>query len=310
MSSVPSHCRVATSLPAAVREYFTPEMEVFADYLDGVPAALTPESADASVGPIHAVPWFYVADLTGWRGFTLARLLAAELDCPCTRLSPLARDAVSTLWSLVEESAAGPVVVHVELRTDTGPVPGTFREALRRGYDQPPQAAGDAAPVSGNPADLVVVFTDTAPSKRLTSPLPSATDPTTGAVLSYAPRESMLPEQPDGTTVLDAPPGPNERTDRLEALLAGALAGVGDSEDRERYVERAVEALVITHSTIGRQDLLFDVSPRVALKHGHRLDRVGPSDALDALHRDILAQVPQSPGSGDLRRTLADLLAD
>ncbi|WP_277542655.1 hypothetical protein [Haloarcula laminariae] len=305
MQSVPSHCMVETALPSAVAEYFAPERETLAAYLDQVPARLDPTAGDPTVGPVHALPWLYVADLTGWRGFALARLLAAERDCPCYRLSPLARDSVDTLWRVLDRSSEGPVVLHVELRGDTGPVPGTLREALWRGYDQP---AGADDPASGDPANLHVVFTDTRPSKRLTSPLPDATAPVSGAALSYAPRESMTPEHPHGTTTLASPPRLSERTDRLQALLSAALDGVGTDEARAAFVDSAVEALVITHSTIGKQDLLFDVSPRIALQHGHRLDSLGVEGTLAALRKDLLAQVPQSPTTGELRRTLASLL--
>ncbi|QIO21087.1 hypothetical protein [Haloarcula sp. JP-L23] len=310
MAPVPQHYRLDTTLPAAVADYFARERRTLDAYLDLVPDRFGPGAGDPTVGPVHAVPWFYVPDLTGWRGITLARLLAADRDCPCFRLSALARDGVATLWRVLDESADGPVVVHVELRGDTGPIPGTLREALRRGYDQPPQSADDADLVSGDPANALVVFTDTRPSKRLTSPLPDATEPVSGAVLSYAPRDSMTPEQPDGTTVLDAPPALQDRTERLERLLAASLDGVGAPDARDRFVESAVETLAITHSTIGKQDLLFDVSPRVALKHGHRLDRLGVDEALSGLRTDILAQVPQSPGSADLRQTLSDLLSE
>lgn len=302
MQSVPPHCVVDGTLPPAVANYFASERETLASYLDGVPDHL-PATGDPTLGPVHALPWVYVADMTGWRGLALARLLAAERDCPCLRLSPLARDSVETLWRVVDRSGDGPVVLHVELRGDTGPIPGTLREALWRGYDRP-----DAdSPVSGDPANLLVVFTDTAPSKRLTSPLPDATAPVGGAALSYAPRDSMLPEQPAGTTTLAAPPELPDRTDELEALLSAALDGVGDPDDRRAFVDSAVEALVITHSAIGRQDLLFDIAPRIALRHGHRLED-GVGTALDALGRDLLAQVPQSPTTGELRETLAALL--
>jgi len=119
----------------------------------------------------------------------------------------------------------------------------------------------------------------------------------------------MLPEQPDGTTTLDVPPGLSDRTERLDSLLLDALDDVGTARDRTQFVDSAVEALVITHSTIGKQDLLFDVSPKIALKHGHRLARLGVDDALAALRADLLTQVPQSPGTGELRRTLATLLS-
>jgi len=305
MHPVPPHCVVETALPPAVRDYFAPESETLAAYLDLVPDRLGAADGDSTVGPIHAVPWLYVADLTGWRGFALARLLAAERDCPCYRLSALARDSADSLWAVFDRSADGPVVVHVELRSDTGPIPGELRAALRRGYDGPATADD---PVSGEPSDVVVVFTDTQPSKRLTSPLPDATAPVSGATLSYVPRDSMLPEQPDGTTTLDAPPALSDRTDRLEALLAAALDGVGAADDRAAFVDSAVEALVITHATIGKQDLLFDVSPCLALKHGHRLEK-GVDDTLTALRSDLLAQVPRSPSTRELRETLATLLS-
>jgi hypothetical protein len=299
---------VDPSLPQAVADYFEPERETLASYLELVPRDLAPTAGDPSVGPVHALPWVYVADLTGWRGLALARLLAAERDCPCYRLSPLARDAVDSLWAILDRSADGPVVLHVELRGDTGPVPGTLREALWRGYEHEPGSSD--GPIAGDPANVLVVFTDTRPSKRLSSPLPDATASVSGATLSYAPRDSMTPEQPDGTTRLSAPPALADRTDRLETLLASALDGVGTDDERAMFVDSAVEALVITHSTIGKQDLLFDVSPRIALKHGHRIDTLGVDAALAALRDDLFAQVPQSPTTGELRRTLATLLAD
>jgi hypothetical protein len=296
---MPAHSSVETALPAAFADYFAPERATLGRYLDLVPERIDPDG-DASMGPVQALPWVYVADLTGWRGFALARLLAAGHDWPCYRLSPLARDGVASLWELLD---GGPAVVHVELRSDSGPVPRTLREALLRGYDVPSED------VSGAPAQTVVVFTDTQPSKRMVSPLPDATVPYSGATLSYAPRESMTPEQPDGTTTLDAPPRLSERTEPLERLLGAALDGVGDPDQRDRFVDSAVEALAITHSTVGKQDLLFDVSPRIALKHGHRLPQHGVSDALDALRSDLLAQVPRSPGTTELRETLATLLS-
>jgi len=306
MPSVPPHCTVETAVPAALADYFSPELETLVSYLDLVPETLATTTGDPTTGPVEALPWFYVADMTGWRGLALARSLAAKRDCPCYRLSPLARDSVDVLWNVLDRSSDGPVVLHVELRGDTGPVPGTLREALWRGYDQP---AGDGeVGATGVPANLHVVFTDTRPSKRLTSPLPDATAPVSGATLSYAPRESMTPEHPHGTTTLAAPPALSERTERLETLLRAALDGVGSDADRSAYVDSAVEALVITHSTIGKQDLLFDVAPRIALKHGHRLDALGVDGTLGALREDLLAQVPQSPTTGELRRTLASLL--
>ena len=295
-----AHRSVDTALPAAVADYFTHERETLANYLDLVPEPVDPDG-DPSLGPVQALPWLYVADLTGWRGLALARLVAADLDRPCYRLSPLARDSVASLWDLLD---GGPAVVHVELRGDAGPVPRAFRAALDRGYELPSEG------VAGSVAETVVVFTDTQPSKRMISPLPAATAPFSGATLSYAPRESMLPEHPDGTTTLAAPPRLPDRTERLERLLEAALDGVGDNGAREVYVDSAVEALAITHSTIGKQDLLFDVSPRIALKHGHRLPHVGPVEALEGLRSDLLAQVPRTPGTTELRETLATLLAD
>ncbi|WP_276273212.1 hypothetical protein [Haloarcula litorea] len=296
--------RLPTDLPDAVGEYFAPELSTVASYLDRVPAAL--DDGDPTVGPVHPVPWLYVADLTGWRGLALARLLAARRDCPCYGLSALAADAVETLWAAVDRSADGPVVVHLELRGDAGPIPAALREALRRGYERP--AGPDADAVAGDPTNVVVVFTDTDPSKRLDSPLPDATTPVSGAALSYAPRDSMTPEQPAGTTTLPAPPALGDRTDELAAVLSAALDGTGSESDREQYVDSAVEALATTHAAVGRRDLLFDVSPRVALAHGHRLPAVGLDDALAGLRRDLLARVPESPGSEELRATLADLL--
>ena len=306
MQSVPTHCTVETAVPAALTDYFSPELATLDAYLDLVPETLDAAAGDPSLGPVDALPWLYVADMTGWRGLAVARLLAAERDCPCYRLSPLARDSVDTLWQVLDRSGDGPVVLHVELRGDTGPVPGTLRETLWRGYDQP--AGGSEDPASGDPTNLHVVFTDTRPSKRLTSPLPDATAPVSGATLSYAPRESMTPEHPHGTTTLAAPPVLPDRTDRLETLLSAALDGVGSEGERAAFVDSAVEALAITHSTIGKQDLLFDVSPRIALQHGHRLESLGVDGALSALRDDLLAQVPRSPTTGELRRTLSSLL--
>lgn len=304
MQPVPSHCVVEDTPSSAVASYFNPERRTLSSYLDAVPDHVDRAASDPTIGPVHALPWVYVADLTGWRGLALARLLAAGRGCQCHRLSPMARDSVDTLWRLLDRSGDGPVVVHVELRDDAGPIPGTLREALRRGYERP----GEDGTASGEPANAVVVFTDTSPSKRLSSPLPDATAPAGGATLSYAPRDSMLPEQPAGTTRLAAPPALPERTAALEALLSSALSDVGTEGDRESFIDSAVEALVITHSTIGRQDLLFDVSPRTALRHGHRLAADGVQTALAALRRDLLAQVPQSPGTAALRETLATLL--
>ncbi len=295
---MPAHSSVEAALPGAFADYFAPELDTLRRYLDLVPDRIDPDG-DASMGPIQALPWMYVADLTGWRGLALARLLAADRDRPCYRLSPLAHDSVESLWAILDD---GPAVVHVELRSDAGPVPGTLRAALQRGHEAP------SKDISGAPAETVVVFTDTQPSKRMLSPLPDATAPYSGATLSYAPRESMTPEQPDGTTTLEAPPRLPDRTDPLETLLEAALDGVGDPAQCERFVDSAVEALVITHATIGRQDLLFDVSPRIALKHGHRIPQLGVAGALEALRSDLLAQVPQSPGTTELRETLATLL--
>lgn len=184
---MPAHSLVETALPAAVADYFAPERDTLRQYLELVPDRIDPDG-DPSIGPIQALPWVYVADLTGWRGLALARLLAADRDCPCYRLSPLARDSVESLWELLDDS---PAVIHVELRSDAGPVPGALRAALQRRYEIPSQD------VSGRPAETTVVFTDTHPSKRMLSPLPDATSPYSGATLSYAPRESMTPEQPD-----------------------------------------------------------------------------------------------------------------
>lgn len=295
---MPAHSFVETALPAAFADYFAPERDTLRQYLELVPDRIDPDG-DPSLGPIQALPWVYMADLTGWRGLALARLLAAERDCPCYRLSPLARDSAESLWEILDDS---PAVIHVELRSDAGPVPGMLREAIRRCYEIP------SKDVSGTPAETTVVFTDTHPSKRMLSPLPDATSPYSGATLSYAPRASMTPEQPDGTTSLAAPPRLPDRTEPLETLLGAALDDVGDPDQRAKFVDSAIEALVITHSTIGRQDLLFDVSPRIALKHGHRIPKLGVSGALDALRSDLLAQVPQSPGTTDLRETLATLL--
>jgi len=123
MSQIPPHCAVETAVPHAVGEYFASERQTLASYLELVPDSIDVATGDSSLGPVHALPWFYVADLTGWRGFTLARLLAAERECPCYRLSPLARDGVESLWGVLDRSTAGPAVVHVELQTDAGPIP-------------------------------------------------------------------------------------------------------------------------------------------------------------------------------------------
>ena len=306
MASVDDHRRRTTDLPPATTDYFTPELAAIDSYLETVPTTIDTAAGDAAIGPIHALPWFYVADLTGWRGSALARLLATERDAPCYELSAGAADALPALWSLIDESGDGPVVLHLELTGESGRIPRTLREALRRGYAHTPE--GWDEPVCGDPANLHVVFTDTNPSKRLETPLPAATTPTTGAVLSYAPRRSMLPERPDGTTMLPDPPALHDREAELEGFLLAALAGYGDDDARERYVDRAVEILSMTHSLIGKRDLLFDVSPRPALKYGALLDGLSVGAATERLGRDVLGQVPQSPGSEDVRATLHDLL--
>ncbi|WP_276275559.1 hypothetical protein [Haloarcula regularis] len=137
-------------------------------------------------------------------------------------------------------------------------------------------------------------------------PLPDSTTPLAGAVLSYAPRRGMLPELPDGTTYLDDPPAIHDREAKLEALLSEAI-DAGSAAARETFVAGAVETLSITHSLVGKRDLLFDVSPRVALKYGPMLDRTSPSKALERLQADVVQQVPQTPGSENLRTTLRDL---
>jgi len=307
MASLDDHRRRTTDLPPATTEYFAPELETIDSYLETVPTTIDTATGDAAVGPIHGLPWFYIADLTGWRGATLARLLAAEQDAACYELSAGARDAIPALWSIVDESGRGPVVLHLELQGEGGRIPRTLQEALRRGYTHTPD--GWDEPVRGDPANLHVVFTDTNPSKRLAVPLPAATTPTTGAVLSYAPRRSMLPERPDGTTMLSDPPALHDREAELEAFLLAAIADYGD-DAREQYVDRAVEILSITHSLIGKRDLLFDVSPRPALKYGASLDDLSVGAATERLGRDVLGQVPQSPGSEDIRATLRDLLPE
>lgn len=304
MASIPDRCRLDTDLPPAASEYFGPELDSLRGYLDLVPDRLDPAAGDAAMGPVFAVPWVYVADLTGWRGGVLARLLAADRDCPCYQLSTAARDAVPTLWDIIDESAGGPVVLHVELRGESGPLPPTLWEAVDRGYRRP--GTDDRPAVSGEPANLLVVFTDTSPSKRLDAPLPDSSTPLTGAVLSYAPRRGMLPECPDGTTILAPPPAFHDRDAVLETFLDQALAAT-DASSRDQFVPSAVETLSITHSLIGKRDLLFDVSPRVALKYGRLLDDISPSKALDRLQADVLQQIPQTPGSEDLRTTLQDL---
>jgi hypothetical protein len=308
MASVDDHRRRRTDLPAAATEYFAPELATIESYLETVPTTIDTVAGDAAIGPIHGLPWFYVADLTGWRGATLARLLATEQDAACYELSAGAADALPALWSLIDESGDGPVVLHLELQGEGGRIVRTLREALRRGYAYTPN--GWDEPVRGDPANLYVVFTDTNPSKRLSVPLPAATTPTTGAVLSYAPRRSMLPERPDGTTMLTAPPALHDREAELEAFLLAAVADYGDDDAREQYVDRAVEILSITHSLIGKRDLLFDVSPRPALKYGTLLDSLSVGAATERLGRDVLGQVPQSPGSEDIRATLRDLLPE
>ena len=308
MDSVDDHRRRTTDLPPATTEYFAPELATIDSYLETVPPTVDTAAGDAAVGPIHTLPWFYVADLTGWRGATLARLLAAERDAAYYELSAGAADALPALWSLIDESGDDPVVLHLELQGEGGRIVRTLREALRRGYEHVPD--GWDEPVRGDPANLHVVFTDTNPSKRLTAPLPAATTPTTGAVLSYAPRRSMLPERPDGTTMLSDPPALHDREAELEQFLLAALAEHGDGGTREQYVGHAVEILSITHSLIGKRDLLFDVSPRPALKYGTLLDSLSVGAATERLGRDVLGQVPQSPGSEDIRATLRDLLPE
>jgi len=307
MARVPSHYHCSTSPPASVGDYFEPERTTVEAYLDTVPNRVD-LAGDATIGPIQPLPWLYVADQTGWRGGALASLLAAERDCPCYRLPVHARDAESALWTIIDESAGGPVVVHLELRGDSGHLPETLRQAVGRGYRYA-FADADRESVDGEPANVLAVFTDTWPSKRLTSPLPDATTPFVGAALSYAPRRSMVPEQPDGTTHLADPPTLQERDEKLAALLTDALAERGTDSDRDRYVDAAVDALVTTHALVGEHDLLFDVSPRTAIKHGQRLDDESVDDALAGLRTDLLQQVPQSPGSQAVRETLSDLLS-
>lgn len=307
MASVADYRCLSTAPPAATSDYFAPELRSIENYLETVPDAVGAAAGDAAFGPVHSLPWLYVADLTGWRGGTLARLLADERDCPCYELSAVAGDSLPALWEIVDESGDGPVVLHLELQGEGGPVSQTLREAARRGYAHTPD--GRDRPVRGEPANLHVVFTDTTPSKRLSVPLPAATTPLTGAALSYAPRPGMVPELPDATTLLDEPPALQAREGELEAFLRSAL-DAGDDGPRAEFVDRAVELLSITHSAIGRRDLLFDVSPRVALKYGGLLDALSVAEALDRLGRDVLGQVPQSPGSEDLRRTLRDLLSE
>ncbi|RLM37105.1 hypothetical protein [Haloarcula sp. Atlit-120R] len=308
MASADDHRRRTTDLPAAATDYFAPELDALDSYLDTVPATIDAAAGDAAVGPIHALPWFYVADLTGWRGSTLARLLAAEAGAPCYELSAGAADALPALWSVVDESGRGPVVLHLELQGEGGRIVRTLREALRRDYTHTPDSWDE--PVRGDPANLHVVFIDTNPSKRLSVPLPAATTPTTGAVLSYAPRWSMLPERPDGTTVLPDPPALHDREAELEQFLLAALAERGSDDARQQYVDNAVEILSITHSLIGKRDLLFDVSPRLALKYGALLEELSVGAATERLGRDVLGQVPQSPGSEGVRATLRDLLPE
>jgi len=308
MASPDDHRRRTTDLPPATTEYFAPELETIASYLETVQPTIETAAGDAAVGPIHSIPWFYVADLTGWRSGSLARLLAAERGAACYELSAGAADALPALWSLIDESGDGPVVLHLELQGEGGRIPRTLQEALRRGYAHTPD--GWDEPVRGEPSNLHVVFTDTNPSKRLATPLPAATTPTTGAVLSYAPRRSMLPERPDGTAMLADPPALHDRETELEQFLLAALADYGDDDARQQYVDRAVEILSITHSLIGKRDLLFDVSPRPALKYGALLDDFSVSAATERLGRDVLGQVPQSPGSEDIRSTLRDLLPE
>ncbi|RLM44505.1 hypothetical protein DVK00_08545 [Haloarcula sp. Atlit-47R] len=308
MASADDHRRRTTDLPAAATDYFAPELDALDSYLDTVPATIDAAAGDAAVGPIHALPWFYVADLTGWRGSTLARLLAAEAGAPCYELSAGAADALPALWSVVDESGRGPVVLHLELQGEGGRIVRTLREALRRDYTHTPDSWDE--PVRGDPANLHVVFTDTNPSKRLSVPLPAATTPTTGAVLSYAPRWSMLPERPDGTTVLPDPPALHDREAELKQFLLAALAERGSDDARQQYVDNAVEILSITHSLIGKRDLLFDVSPRPALKYGALLEELSVGAATERLGRDVLGQVPQSPGSEGVRATLRDLLPE
>ncbi|NLV07072.1 hypothetical protein GOC83_13125 [Haloarcula rubripromontorii] len=308
MDSVDDHRRRTTDLPPATTEYFAPELSTIESYLETVPPTIDTATGDAAVGPIHGLPWFYVADLTGWRGSTLARLLAAERDADCYEVSAGAADALPSLWSLIDESGDSPVVLHLDLQGEGGRIVRTLREALRRGYEYSPD--GWDEPVSGEPANLHVMFTDTNPSKRLSVPLPAATTPTTGAVLSYAPRRSMLPERPDGTTALPDPPALHDREAELEQFLLAALAERGSDDARQQYVDNAVDILSITHSLIGKRDLLFDVSPRLALKYGSLLDNLSVGAATERLGRDVLGQVPQSPGSEDIRATLRDLLPE
>ncbi len=64
----------------------------------------------------------------------------------------------------------------------------------------------------------------------------------------------MLPERPDGTTMLSDPPALHDREAELEQFLLAALAGYGDDDARQQYVDTAVEILSITHSLIGKRD--------------------------------------------------------
>ncbi|WP_276275560.1 hypothetical protein [Haloarcula regularis] len=143
MPAVPPHCRLDVSLPDAAGDYFAPEHASLTAYLDLVPASLDPDAGDAAFGPVFPLPWFYVADLTGWHGSALARLLAAEVGGPCYQLSTSARDSVPTLWTILEASASGPVVVYVELRGGdrSGPADAQRgrRPGLRTARDRRPE---------------------------------------------------------------------------------------------------------------------------------------------------------------------------
>ena len=78
MHPIPPHNTIETALPPAVTDYFAPELATLRSYLEQGPPPSDSAAGDATLGPVPALPWLYVADLTGWRGFALARLLAAE----------------------------------------------------------------------------------------------------------------------------------------------------------------------------------------------------------------------------------------
>ena len=293
-----------TPVPDALTEYFTPEMDALDGYLSQVASAGPAGAGDGALGPVSSLPWLYVPDLTGWRGGCLARCLASERGRQCVQLPAVESNRNERLRACFEASRTDPLVLHVEVTGD-GRRLGVALQEVFSSDSHGSASTDDAAARPESP--LIVLITDTSPSKRIDAPLPLASQPSAGAVLSYAPRQGMVPDCPDGTTFLPEPPALHARTDELEALLV-ELFPESSSGDEIMFAEFTAEALSITHSLIGKRDLLFDVSPRAALKYGFQLDSLGLDRAKRRLKQDILGQIPQTPGSDDLRATLGDLL--